>query len=36
LEVDGIEGGSVVVQIPRGVTSATVERDGRIIFQSGR
>jgi predicted anti-sigma-YlaC factor YlaD len=36
LEVDGIDGGSVVVQIPRGVTSATVERDGRIIFQSGR
>lgn len=36
LEVVGIRGGSVVVQIPSGVTSATVERDGRIIYQNGR
>lgn len=36
LEVDGIQGGSIVVQIPRGATRATVEQDGKIIFQSGR
>ena len=36
LEVDGITGGSVVVQIPRGVSSAVVTQNGRTIFQSGR
>lgn len=34
LEVVGVEGGSVVVQMPRAIQDATVEQDGRIIFRS--
>jgi anti-sigma factor RsiW len=35
LEVDGVAGGSVVVQIPRSLNQATVEQDGRTIFKAG-
>jgi hypothetical protein len=36
LEVDGIEGGSVVVEIPRGLADAVVWRDGQRIYRTGR
>lgn len=36
LEVDGIAGGSVVVEIPRSATHAVVLRDGTTIYQTGR
>jgi hypothetical protein len=35
LELDGISGGRVVVQIPKSVSNATVEQDGRTIFRTG-
>jgi anti-sigma factor RsiW len=36
LEVDGIQGGSVVVDIPRSARDAVVQQDGRTIFRTGR
>jgi anti-sigma factor RsiW len=36
LELSGVEGGTVIVQIPRTVTDGLVEQDGRIIFRTGR
>jgi uncharacterized membrane protein len=36
LEVDGIGGGSVVVEIPRSVSNAVVLRDGQTIYRTGR
>jgi hypothetical protein len=36
LEVDGIQGGSVVVDIPRSARDALVQQDGRTIFRTGR
>jgi hypothetical protein len=36
LEVTGIPGGSVVVQIPRTVSDGVVEQDGKVIFRTGR
>jgi anti-sigma factor RsiW len=35
LEVDGVSGGSVVVQIPKSLIQASVEQDGRTIFKTG-
>ncbi len=36
LEVDGVQGGSVIVEIPRGVSNAAVVRDGATIYRTGR
>jgi anti-sigma factor RsiW len=36
LEVDGIEGGSVVVEIPKSAVNAVVLRDGQTIYRVGR
>jgi hypothetical protein len=36
LEIDGVHGGSVVVEIPRSVTNAVVTRDGATIYRTGR
>jgi hypothetical protein len=36
LEVDGVAGGEVVVEIPRSATNAVVEQDGRTIYRTGR
>lgn len=36
LEVSGVEGGAVVVQMPRTVANGIVEQDGKVIFRTGR
>lgn len=36
LEMSGVEGGTVLVQIPRTVTNGIVEQDGKVIFRTGR
>ena len=36
LELSGIEGGTIVVQIPRLVTDGIVEQDGKVIYRTGR
>ena len=36
LEVDGVAGGSVIVEIPRSATRAVVLRDGEMIYRTGR
>ncbi len=36
LEVDGVQGGSVVVEVPRSATDAVVQQDGRTIYKTGR
>lgn len=36
LEMDGVQGGTVVVEIPRSATDAVVQQDGRTIYRTGR
>ena len=36
LEVDGVTGGTVIVEIPRSATDAVVEQDGKTIYRTGR
>ncbi|HYD84431.1 MAG TPA: hypothetical protein VEA63_10265, partial [Opitutus sp.] len=36
LEVTGVEGGTVTVEIPRTVTDGLVEQDGKVIYRTGR
>jgi anti-sigma factor RsiW len=36
LAISGVEGGSVLVRVPRSGPTAIVEQDGRIIYKSGR
>jgi anti-sigma factor RsiW len=36
LEMSGVEGGTIVVQIPRGILDGRVEQDGKVIFKTGR
>lgn len=36
LEMDGVQGGTVVVEIPRSATDAVVQQDGRTIYKTGR
>jgi hypothetical protein len=36
LEVDGVAGGSLVVEVPRSATDAVVQQDGKTIYKTGR
>jgi anti-sigma factor RsiW len=36
LEMTGVDGGTIVVQIPRGVLDGLVQQDGKVIYRTGR
>jgi hypothetical protein len=36
LEVEGVTGGTIVVEVPRSARDAVVQRDGKTIYQTGR